>query len=724
MTGLTSATLDTPRTNAHLSHLNLPGGGKVGLPDQTVALLRELERDFNAKCENAHMHYSLAAKWAERARALAEALRTIRNECFSGNAYDIAVRALDADLTAATKPVSAERGISEFIAAQKPLPADFAKSADDFVRAEMSSAARESSDPCVVLTAERIEQLRVVLREWSSSEPDRLAIDLGHLCNMAQMCGDAPEPSSAPAARESSEPLSDDDFYWLEKLISDVESPDQRKYITGFSPMRLNFMAKMLRRALQNAAPQAVGVGPAIQPSPSDAADRPAGAAPPAACTLDKYKGTPEQDLSEKPASPLPWTLHDNVIRDANGEPVCGEDMPEFDADFIYRAVVAYTTPPSSMRTEEMSASDPTRTQPMSSTRAGTEPCSYCGVEYPKPVSYHHSTEECHANEKASSTRATPVAYAWIDDASDRMRRAKAWLDVAADSGIDAKDEMGLPTPNAEGCALLAAEIDSLLSGVPTPNRDLGFGSPADKAAGIASASPSSTRATGNTPRCDALDEEIVQIRMARGVSLGRDLKEFKNLARQLERELADYIGQRDYYAAKVNGTPSEREQTDENGLPMTYWGGKPQTAPQPSTRETGDTPRGTLAGTYRWIQEAVPFLQEFRATRKRGSEYNAVNSLLMGVPSEPQDLGFDSPADRFARWYHAGATPASAIRPHDWQPDGGVLHFESHPGCEAPHVHATCSHCGGRAWFTELQWEMLGKGCVGSSPDSARPTE
>jgi hypothetical protein len=35
---------DTPRTNAHLSHLNLPDGRKVGIPDQTVALLRELER--------------------------------------------------------------------------------------------------------------------------------------------------------------------------------------------------------------------------------------------------------------------------------------------------------------------------------------------------------------------------------------------------------------------------------------------------------------------------------------------------------------------------------------------------------------------------------------------------------------------------------------------------------------------------------------------------------
>ena len=49
----------------------------------------------------------------------------------------------------------------------------------------------------------------------------------------------------------------------------------------------------------------------------------------------------------------------------------------------------------------------------------------------------------------------------------------------------------------------------------------------------------------------------------------------------------------------------------------------------------------------------------------------------------------------------------------HDWQPDGGVLRFESHPGGEAPHVHTTCSKCGGRAWFTEFQLELLTKGCT-----------
>lgn len=55
-----------------------------------------------------------------------------------------------------------------------------------------------------------------------------------------------------------------------------------------------------------------------------------------------------------------------------------------------------------------------------------------------------------------------------------------------------------------------------------------------------------------------------------------------------------------------------------------------------------------------------------------------------------------------------------SELRAHDWQPDGGVLRFESHPGGEAPHVHTTCK-CGARAWFLEYQWELLSKGCAPS---------
>ena len=49
----------------------------------------------------------------------------------------------------------------------------------------------------------------------------------------------------------------------------------------------------------------------------------------------------------------------------------------------------------------------------------------------------------------------------------------------------------------------------------------------------------------------------------------------------------------------------------------------------------------------------------------------------------------------------------------HDWQPDGGVVRFESHPHGEAPHVHTTCAQCGARAWFLEYQWELLAKGCT-----------
>lgn len=48
------------------------------------------------------------------------------------------------------------------------------------------------------------------------------------------------------------------------------------------------------------------------------------------------------------------------------------------------------------------------------------------------------------------------------------------------------------------------------------------------------------------------------------------------------------------------------------------------------------------------------------------------------------------------------------AMCSHDWQPDGGVVRFESHPHGEAPHVHTTCSKCGARAWFLEFQWELV----------------
>jgi hypothetical protein len=33
------------------------------------------------------------------------------------------------------------------------------------------------------------------------------------------------------------------------------------------------------------------------------------------------------------------------------------------------------------------------------------EKCSYCGEEYPKPVSYHHDDQECVANQQRAADR-------------------------------------------------------------------------------------------------------------------------------------------------------------------------------------------------------------------------------------------------------------------------------------------------------------------------------
>ena len=43
----------------------------------------------------------------------------------------------------------------------------------------------------------------------------------------------------------------------------------------------------------------------------------------------------------------------------------------------------------------------------------------------------------------------------------------------------------------------------------------------------------------GGTPRCDTLEREQVDIRIALGVSLARDLREWKALARELEKAYA-----------------------------------------------------------------------------------------------------------------------------------------------------------------------------------------
>lgn len=69
-----------------------------------------------------------------------------------------------------------------------------------------------------------------------------------------------------------------------------------------------------------------------------------------------------------------------------------------------------------------------------------------------------------------------------------------------------------------------------------------------------------------------------------------------------------------------------------------------------------------------------------------------------------------------------SAATPVTNTS-HDFEPDGGVLRFECHPGGEAPHVHTTCSKCGARAWFLEYQWELLAKGCPSDAPKPTAAT-
>lgn len=56
---------------------------------------------------------------------------------------------------------------------------------------------------------------------------------------------------------------------------------------------------------------------------------------------------------------------------------------------------------------------------------ATQEMCSYCGESYPKPISYHHSTEECHENEArnalAQSAELATCPWATYDSALCRF---------------------------------------------------------------------------------------------------------------------------------------------------------------------------------------------------------------------------------------------------------------------------------------------------------------
>jgi hypothetical protein len=51
-------------------------------------------------------------------------------------------------------------------------------------------------------------------------------------------------------------------------------------------------------------------------------------------------------------------------------------------------------------------------------------------------------------------------------NAREILIEARAWLDVAASSGIQSRDDMNLPTPNAEHCHALSGRIYNLLMGI------------------------------------------------------------------------------------------------------------------------------------------------------------------------------------------------------------------------------------------------------------------
>lgn len=70
----------------------------------------------------------------------------------------------------------------------------------------------------------------------------------------------------------------------------------------------------------------------------------------------------------------------------------------------------------------------------------GMERCTYCGVEYPKPVSLHHSTEECHANEVENIARvAHEVNRAYCqalgDNSQPAWEQAPDWQRSSAING-------------------------------------------------------------------------------------------------------------------------------------------------------------------------------------------------------------------------------------------------------------------------------------------------
>lgn len=64
-------------------------------------------------------------------------------------------------------------------------------------------------------------------------------------------------------------------------------------------------------------------------------------------------------------------------------------------------------------------------------------------------------------------------------------------------------------------------------------------------------------------------------------------------------------------------------------------------------------------AGVYRWINEAAEILRIYRHDAPKNTA-KKINSLVMGTPCPPADLGFGSPADRTAR---SGSAPECGKR-------------------------------------------------------------
>jgi hypothetical protein len=75
---------ETPETDAHLSHLNLPDGNKVGIPIETVALLKKLERRLSLAETMNKGHRRIEDELKEentKLRVMVTKLRVMVDEC-------------------------------------------------------------------------------------------------------------------------------------------------------------------------------------------------------------------------------------------------------------------------------------------------------------------------------------------------------------------------------------------------------------------------------------------------------------------------------------------------------------------------------------------------------------------------------------------------------------------------------------------------------------------